>query len=472
MVHVRLPRRGRAPALPIALAALGSVLGTLGGCGDEDKSPEARVPPQRLEIDAAAACPGRHADQGPGPGWNHGFEVAGQARSFWMVEPDPTFRGPRPLLVAFNGTSGDGKQFVESAQLETFARRGFRVVAPSSNGNGSVWPVWDAMRRRGEDGPNPDLELFDRLVDCVAAHHPVDRHRIYIAGHSAGGIMANYVLQRRSDRVAGAIIASGAFFLTGEPGAAPLDETFALITWGGERDLYSGGSGGDDRVVVPSMNFVEQASLASRFYAAQPEVGQVNCVADVGHAWLVGLNDWMATVLLEHPKGLPGAETLRLPEVPVSSGATCKTDPFVFQSDKMVSCDPAPALPDCQAACQFLGDCAIEKESVRGALGADLLTSFGFTGPGNTECSGCLGACTAGAVGADDAQVLSCLAQAQEERACEQEGVSLPLVEVLTQCCTGRTSSGFCTDICRKTATNSVARGVLANICTPLLGDG
>ena len=47
--------------------------------------------------------------------------------------------------------------------------------------------------------------MFDDLIACIAGHHAVDARRVYVAGHSAGGAMTNYVLGRRSSLLAGGI---------------------------------------------------------------------------------------------------------------------------------------------------------------------------------------------------------------------------------------------------------------------------
>lgn len=457
--------------------ALASIAPSLGGCGGDDvrMSPDAstdtgsggedagdvdggpitaaEVPAERLVADPATDCPAAFQSSAPAAGNNSGFEAAGQTRSFYVI-PAATGEGPRPLFVAFNGTGEHGQGFSSRARLLDFAARGFLVVAPDSAGNGTVWPVWDSMREPGrEDDPNPDLEYFDRLVMCVAAHFEVDRNRIYIGGHSAGGIMTNYVLRRRSELLAGGIVASGVFSLTGPAEPMPLEETFALVTWGGMNDVYSGGAGG---VAVPEINFVEQASLASQFYAAEPAVGQARCSAEVGHAWLSQLNDWFVDVLLEHPKGVPGATDLVLPPVPSGSGATCRAEPFVYEPTLMVSC-PDSVTAGCYAFCQLAADCVVENGTV-GPVLAPQVTMLGFSGDMNAECGGCVTRCESMATSASDTAALGCLATAQSAAMCGGgiEGAR-PFIDAVNTCCEGRTDSPFCVDVCTIIRTNSVA---------------
>src|SRR5262249_7142647 len=150
------------------------------------------------------------------PGQTLGYTIDGQARSFFLALPDAAkFSGPRPLLVLFNGTGETGSIVFSIWGIQSFVDAGFIVLAPDSIGNGAVWPVGDAMRKPGDEGlPNAALDFFDSLVACTAADHSIDAKRVYVAGHSAGGIMTNYVLQRRSQLLAGGVVASGVLDLT------------------------------------------------------------------------------------------------------------------------------------------------------------------------------------------------------------------------------------------------------------------
>jgi predicted esterase len=416
--------------------------------------------------DPVTACPGGYGAQPPEEGWNDGFESAGQDREFYLFLPDEGVEGPRPILIAFNGTGEDGQSFSSRAHLTDFRDRGFIVAAPSSNGNGAVWPVWDGMRQAADlELPNADLDYFDELLACLAGHFSVDVHRVYIAGHSAGGIFTNHVLQRRADVVAGAIVASGVFSLTSPAGDQELDEAFALITWGGDDDAYSGSAEG---VEVPQINFVEQASLASIFYDEQPNVGQANCHADVGHAWLSMINDWMIDLLLEHPDGLPGAAGLELPALPFGSSASCTTEPFVFVPPLQVECGES-SVAGCYEFCQLTADCGVENPTVGPVLEAEI-NDLGFSGPDNAECAGCLTTCETTAVDAADAPVLACFAAAQASAECGAgiEG-AMPLIDGVNDCCAGASESPFCQFVCGTILGNPVAAAFFPE-CSAIVG--
>ena len=252
------------------------------------------IPAERAEAVAADFCADGFVEELVA-GQNNCYEVADQTRNFFLALPEGMEEGPKPLLVAFNGTGGNGEGFFGSAKLQDYVDAGFIVVAPSSNGNGTVFPVWDGMHAVDDvEYPNPDLDFVDSVVGCVQAHYGVDRNRMYVTGHSAGGIMANYVLQRRSDVYAGGVVASGIISLTQPEEVEALSPMAVVVTWGGDNDEWSGdsdGSGGGDEegeegenpcgeaaeeggegggeseaVSVPSISFVEQAAIASATY--------------------------------------------------------------------------------------------------------------------------------------------------------------------------------------------------------------
>lgn len=411
-----------------------------GGLRPED------IPAVPLGGDPMTACPAAFASAEPVDGLNRNFLSGGQMREFVLTRPPETFMGPRPLFVAFNGTGETGPSFYSRADLDEFAARGFVVIAPSSAGNGTLWPVWDGLRMVGDEGgPNLDVDYFDQLVACIGAHFEIDRNRVYVGGHSAGGIFTNAILQRRSTLLAGGIVASGVFDLTSPVPRTDLDPMFVIVTWGGDNDEYSNPD-------VPSINFVEQASIASQYYEGQG--GEINCHYDPGqgHRWL-DLNDWMIDRLLEHPKGLPGTTMGNLPMTPAA--ITCSDAPFMFEPSVMVTCDPSTTA-GCQDFCQYTGDCAVENATVSGVVGPQL-EMLGFGGADRSMCGGCVTRCEDMATTAPDAEVLTCFSAATSMTCGGGASGFVPWVDAVNSCCMGRTDSPFCVDLCTILLTNDLA---------------
>lgn len=299
------------------------------------------VPPEPLGGDPATACPGAYAANPPVEGLNVGFRSAGQDRSFHLLRPTDGSTGPRPLFLALTGTVQEERAFLAQSALDQLPGEGWIVVAPVRNNNGILWPPWDAMRTPPiADQPNPDLDFFGELLDCLGAHEEVDAHRVYVGGISIGGTMTNYVLQRRSDLFAGGIVGSGNFLTTQPNDPQPLEDMVVVVAWGGDGDVWSGcsnGAMGDAADAqgaaggecVSAISFVEDAARASQYYAGEAEVTQVACTMPLGHIWLTPATPYMVAALLAHPKGMPGEYAL--PEdPPMADGLSCSTDPLLL----------------------------------------------------------------------------------------------------------------------------------------------
>jgi poly(3-hydroxybutyrate) depolymerase len=436
----------------------------------DPNDPRVLVPPEPLAGNLTS-CPAGF-EEAPGAGQHADFEAAGQMRSFHILEPDTdVFPGPRPILIQFNGTGGNGLGAIEGYNLQKLVDdRGWIVLAPDSAGNGTVWPVWDAMREPGDEArENADLVLFDTLLDCMAGHIEVDAKRIYIAGMSAGGIMSNYMLQHRSSLLAGGIVASGILSLTKKVPAETLGQMAVLVTWGGDNDEYSGSASGSmAEVAVPKVNFVEQASLASIHYEDNPDIHQVYCRGkDLGHTWLTDINEWMFDYLEAHPKGLPDGDHWTFADVPEDRSAACSEDAYVYVSDVVVEC--TGGTPEtCRDYCQYLGDCVVENGTVAPVLGPQI-TALGFTGENSTECGGCVSFCEMDAeAGPIETEILTCFSQDFNSSFCAA-GVdgAYPLIDAVNACCAGKkTESAICGRLCDTLLQNDVASSFFAAGCS------
>lgn len=390
----------------------------------------------------ASTCPAPYDREPPRPGLNRGFTVAGQARSFWLMLPET--KGPAPLFVAFNGTSEDGAAFAARARLQDFVDRGFVVVAPSSNGNGTFWPVWDGLRAPGhESDPNPDVALFDTLLACLPEHVAIDRERVYVGGHSAGGIFTNHLLQRRSDQIAGAIVGSGVYSQTSPSPMPMLAKVPVIVTWGGENDAWSGRAGS---AAVSGFSFASEAAVATQAYA-RAGLDVVACKGkELGHAWLDGLNDWMIDLLLAHRRGTP---ITTLPALPKNAEATCTLGPVTEAPNDRIVCGGSS---ECHAVCQAMADGMVTNRTLDSVL-AGPIRHFGFEGE---SCDGCLAWCEQAS---EPGPVLACMAtRPAPDPAVGGVAGAMPLIDAVNTCCDDHGDDPFCQDVCGTMRKNLAAR--------------
>ena len=106
------------------------------------------------------------------------FDSEGTERTYYFAGPQEVEPGRElPLLVLLHGSGRDGRSLVE--KWHRLARKeGFFVAGLDS----TVSDYWAPP----EDGPGA---LRD-LVEHLSAAHPIDPRRVYLFGHSAGGIFA------------------------------------------------------------------------------------------------------------------------------------------------------------------------------------------------------------------------------------------------------------------------------------------
>lgn len=436
--------------------------------GTPDADPDTVAPIDPLEVVPPEPFPGDADACGAAftavAGQNEGFMVGDEARSFYLALPDASeHTGPRPLFVAFHGTDGTGQGAFTGWNLQPFVDAGFIVLALDGEDNGGLWPTWDAMHQANDDqSMNPDLAFFDAAVSCLAAQQSVDAKRVYVGGHSAGGIMTNHVLRSRSPMLAGGIVASGIYDLTAPDPVAPLDPMTILVTWGGDNDGYSGTT--NSGVELPSFNFAEQAAIASAAYENAPGVAQAYCTGnDFGHVWLESINSLMVDYLLAHPKGLTENESFVLPTAP-ATGVRCSEGIAEFVPPIVVECVEESSVR-CLDYCQFIGDCVVENSTAGPVLGPQL-EALGFSGEGRAECGGCLTACEQDEAAAFevDEGVLTCFQDAfQTHGAMCGPGVPgvMPFINAANTCCEDQLDSAVCTRLCTTVKENNIALQLL-----------
>lgn len=128
----------------------------------------------------------------------HASGVSGTRHSFDLFVPEREKGAPpMPLLVALHGAGGDGLGQIQ-AWLPVARANKIIVLAPIIDNSPSAW---DSLY----DHP----EWIPDAIDTLSQSYPVDKHRLYLWGYSAGCMFAFYFAFLESQYFAAAAVHGG-----------------------------------------------------------------------------------------------------------------------------------------------------------------------------------------------------------------------------------------------------------------------
>ena len=130
---------------------------------------------------------------------SHGNEL----RTYWTYLPSAiSANATAPLLFVLHGSAGSGEDMIAITQ------HGFERIADKEKFV-VVYP--DALERRwnAQDGTADDSGFLLAIADKLAAESWIDKKRIFIAGISNGGMMAQRLACEHADRIAGLVTVAG-----------------------------------------------------------------------------------------------------------------------------------------------------------------------------------------------------------------------------------------------------------------------
>jgi polyhydroxybutyrate depolymerase len=131
------------------------------------------------------------------------LKFGGDIRNYWLYRPEGLDKAkPAPLLLVLHGSAGSGEDMM------TVTQRGFERLADKEKFL-VVYP--DALERRWNDlgGTADDVGFLLAIVDKLATDGLVDKSRVYAAGISNGGMMAQRLACEQADRLAGIATVAG-----------------------------------------------------------------------------------------------------------------------------------------------------------------------------------------------------------------------------------------------------------------------
>jgi polyhydroxybutyrate depolymerase len=140
------------------------------------------------------------------------IKVRAAARSYALYVPEGyDHREPVPLLVLLHGAYGSGDAIVERSGFDRVADdEGFLILAPDGIGIGDTFRHFNAGFCCAWSMAHDidDVAFVQSTIDDVTGRFAIDPDRIYVVGHSNGGMLAHaYAAEHSGDIAAMADIA-------------------------------------------------------------------------------------------------------------------------------------------------------------------------------------------------------------------------------------------------------------------------
>ncbi|CAN5883212.1 hypothetical protein BH11PSE13_BH11PSE13_35870 [soil metagenome] len=146
--------------------------------------------------------------------WTDGsFTHQGRTLAYKLyVPPSPAGAAvtPRPLVLMLHGCTQDPADFAAGTQMNTLARElGVVVLYPAQTQHANAQRCWNWFKPQHQQRGRGEPALLVALTESVIGENHVDPARVYVAGLSAGGAMADILGRCYPDVFAGVGVHSG-----------------------------------------------------------------------------------------------------------------------------------------------------------------------------------------------------------------------------------------------------------------------
>jgi hypothetical protein len=122
------------------------------------------------------------------------FSHQGRQLAYKLYVP-PTSAGtaaPRPLVLMLHGCTQGPDDFAAGTRMNALAREaGVLVLYPEQVQHANAQKCWNWFKAQHQQRGRGEPALLAALTQSVMAEHHVDPSRVYVAGLSAGGAMAD-----------------------------------------------------------------------------------------------------------------------------------------------------------------------------------------------------------------------------------------------------------------------------------------
>lgn len=157
-------------------------------------APEAGLGSDIHYVGPSPAAPGLDGEQ-----WIDGsFTHQGRTLAYKLYVPPPvagaTPTPARPLVLMLHGCTQGAGDFAAGTQMNTLAREhGVLVLYPEQTQHANAQKCWNWFKPQHQQRGRGEPAVLAALTQSVTAKFNVDAARVYVAGLSAGGAMADIV---------------------------------------------------------------------------------------------------------------------------------------------------------------------------------------------------------------------------------------------------------------------------------------
>lgn len=135
---------------------------------------------------------------------------AGLTRAYKLYVPPHHAGRARPLVVMLHGCTQDADDFAAGTNMNVRAReQGFFVLYPEQSKDGNAQRCWNWFGRAHQQRGSGEPQLLADMTQSVMRAYGVDARRVYVAGLSAGGAMADILAAAYPDIFAAVGVHSG-----------------------------------------------------------------------------------------------------------------------------------------------------------------------------------------------------------------------------------------------------------------------
>ena len=135
---------------------------------------------------------------------------AGLTRDYKLYVPPQHADRALPLVVMLHGCTQNPDDFAAGTDMNARAReQGFFVLYPAQSQDGNAQRCWNWFARAHQQRGSGEPALLAAMTQFMMARYGLDSQRVYIAGLSAGGAMADIVAAAYPEIFAGVGVHSG-----------------------------------------------------------------------------------------------------------------------------------------------------------------------------------------------------------------------------------------------------------------------